>query len=257
MSSCDDCRSTSPVKGFAAWLHQRWLEYGPSLTSVQRACVDARQVLTDMIADIGVVDAPDIYVSCLGVPSCSARDILRKRPRALSCSLCRWRPTLGAAIRDFRPEYANRILIRLRSCSRPPAGMPTLSCLAFMTPRPPSTHWSTARWWMSRPPSRGQQGPSYAWTRLPTDARLTWQLCGKSCAPELRALKTHLDNIPEDLEELKRVTRVLGGRGTPLCARAPIVTRAPLPLLVPLTLAHDHRSLPCTPPATLATQPDM
>ena len=49
-----------------AFVHQTWLEYGPSRAAVREALASVRTVLTDMGAEAGIVDCRDLVDECLG-----------------------------------------------------------------------------------------------------------------------------------------------------------------------------------------------
>lgn len=49
----------------AAHVHQVWCEYGPSVSDVQEANADVRQVLTDMGTELGLANHPDAVPACL------------------------------------------------------------------------------------------------------------------------------------------------------------------------------------------------
>ena len=49
----------------AAHVHQTWCDYGPSRADVRTACASVRQVLTDMGAEFGIANYPDVIDECI------------------------------------------------------------------------------------------------------------------------------------------------------------------------------------------------
>ena len=47
-------------------VRQVWLEYGPSVRSVQAANLDVRQCLSDMGTELAIGDASDCVSACIG-----------------------------------------------------------------------------------------------------------------------------------------------------------------------------------------------
>ena len=51
---------TTPPDKVSCLVHQIWLDYGPSASDVRKACRSVRQCLSDMGAEFGVCDYPDV-----------------------------------------------------------------------------------------------------------------------------------------------------------------------------------------------------